>query len=417
MKLNNKKAATPTGKKERPLFMEPTNQGRTRRAGKPLLVCPYDTKKGEPMQEAKEREIQLNIDAVKYTDKETAKSDMGNISKRLRSVDSIRRTWPAGLRDCVKMGLTFCPAVLTGGTVDNWQQQEVICIDVDNEDFKTKKPLEDMMQPEDALQILKDQELSPMLLYHTFSSSAEWPRYRIVFVLSEPLTDPEETKQLATSLRCVLESLFFGATDPSATDLNRMYLGGKEDCIIYFDENNITDVEKLRELPKPTEKKEEPPKKERPTGSYHNELNRLEDQLSHDINNFDLVSYLQSEGSSLKRRGNTKYMNPCPICGGRDDFQVFRNSWVCYGAKGADKGRNGRRPGGSIIDLLEITRGINKGKALEVFKYDLMHYDRKEWGKAYAKSKEAEEQERKSQANRERIRKLIEEDEGGAHNE
>ena len=358
--------------------------------------------------------IQLNIDTVSYKTKAAAAAEYGKIRNRLGDPGSIRRVTAEGLKWCIEHGLTFMPAVVTGTTSEFWQQQQIICIDIDNEDFKSKEKLETICSPQDALTILRDQDLTPAIIYKSFSYSEEWPRFRIVFILSEILEDKKEASELIASLCAVIDSWFLGGrvTDDTSKDINKMYLGSTADSVIYFNDVK-TDVNKLRELPKVEEPEEDQPKT-KPT-YYGYGLRSLEDKLNHDIQSFDLISYLKGEGYDLKRTGNTRYINPCPICGGNNDFQVFRGSWVCYGAKGAGYGKNGRKPGGSIIDLLMITKGTNKGQALEVFKYNLMNYDRREWAREYAAEKREEERRREEEKAARRIREAIKEREGGGN--
>ena len=358
--------------------------------------------------------IQLNIDTVSYKTKAAAAAEYGKIRSRLGDPGSIRRVTAEGLKWCIEHGLTFMPAVATGTTSEFWQQQQIICIDIDNENFKSKEKLETICSPQDALTILRDQDLTPAIIYKSFSYSEEWPRFRIVFVLSEILEDKKEASELIASLCAVIDSWFLDGrvTDDTSKDINKMYLGSTADSVIYFNDVK-TDVSKLRELPKVEEPEEDQPKT-KPT-YYGYGLRSLEDKLNHDIQSFDLISYLKGEGYDLKRTGNTRYINPCPICGGNNDFQVFRGSWVCYGAKGAGYGKNGRKPGGSIIDLLMITKGTNTGQALEVFKYNLMNYDRREWAREYAAEKREEERRREEEKAARRIREAIKEREGGGN--
>lgn len=358
--------------------------------------------------------IQLNIDNVSYKTKAAAAAEYGKIRNRIGQPGSIRRVTAEGLKWCIEHGLTFMPAVVTGTTSEFWQQQQIICIDIDNEDFKSREKLETICSPEDALTILKDQDLTPAIIYKSFSYSEEWPRFRIVFILSEVLEDKKEARALIRSLCAVIDSWFLNGrvTDKSGEDINKMFLGSAADSVIYFNDVK-TDVRKLRELPKIEEPEEDQPK---PKPAYYGYgLRSLEEKRDYDINNFDLISYLKGEGYDLKRTGNTRYINPCPICGGNNDFQVWPGSWVCYGAKGAGYGKNGRKPGGSIIDLLMITKQLSKGKALEFFKYDLMNYDRREWAREYAAEKREEERKKEEEAAARRIREAIREREGGGN--
>lgn len=367
-----------------------------------------------------EKLIQLNIDNVSYKTKAAAASEYGKIRNRIGQPGSIRRVTVEGLKICIERGVMFAPAVMTGRGSDSWQQQEVICIDVDNEEFKTKKQLERIMSIEEARSIcVRWFAQEPTIIYKTFSYSDEWPRYRLVFVLSEPLTDRDETKALIKALANIFSEQYPGATDPSEADVAKLFLGSRSDSVAYFNEAAIMPIEYLRALPKVEEPEDDPkegPEEDRSHKKtyYSYDLQRLQDKCDSDIKSFDLISYLKGEGFSLKRTGNTKYINPCPICGGNNDFQVFGASWVCYGAKGAGYGQNGNKPGGTIVDLLRIRNGLSKGKALEMFKYDLMRYDRREWSRAYFEQKKQEEKEEDKRKNRERIRKMLE---GGKSNE
>ena len=75
-------------------------------------------------------------------------------------------------------GHTFCSAICKNQsrTKANFKHSQMIIIDVDN------KKDDNILFPEKALEILKENELEPTLMYKTLSHKEEKPKFRIIWI-------------------------------------------------------------------------------------------------------------------------------------------------------------------------------------------------------------------------------------------
>lgn len=338
-------------------------------------------------------QITLNLDKSGYTDKESAKKATGAICNRTKCTNGIVTINPEQLKKAIESGKTFTPGVLTGTSEADWRSQQIIAADIDNkkdlldehgnkvkQDNKVVQvPCEHIITPREALEILNANNLDPYLMYYSFSNTKELPKFRILFVLSEKLTDGEETKKLTRKLAY----LFNSATkepnaDMSISNLDRLLFGSTTGSVFYS-KGSITDKRKFDVLIDPEEVKA----KAAPTSAANDrwsDINAQEkERLKRDIENFDLLDYIlrTKPGSHTKVRGHQTYINPCPVCGHNDDFKIKDNKafWACYSSATSDD------TNGSIIDYLMEVERMDLSQALDYFKHDLMHYPRKEYEK------------------------------------
>ena len=338
--------------------------------------------------------IKLNIDTQKFTSK--PQPFPPSLRNRLCSAASIREVTPEQLIESVKQGLTFTPAAMTGTTGDTWQAQQVICADIDNDTGKKdadghKIRLANPLTPEKAREVMAQHGIDPYFMYYSFSNADNWPKFRIVLILNEPITDPDTANDLIARFTGIFNTAVYHCADTTASDNARLYYGGKADSIIYTS-SKTTSTELLQALPvyegvQATEKPAEAVKMEleyKRTPTAQNGLQRpysvLQAQFEADKESFNLAAYVESTTNSRPvKSGRALFFNPCPICGHNDDFQVTGSVYHCHSASGGT--------GGSIIDYLMNKDGLDMGAACDKFKYDIMKYDREEWRKAYIADK------------------------------
>ena len=338
--------------------------------------------------------IKLNIDTQEFTSK--PQPFPPSLRNRLCSAASIREVTPEQLIKSVKQGLTFTPAAMTGTTGDTWQAQQVICADIDNDTGKKdtdghKIRLANPLTPEKALEVMAQHGIDPYFMYYSFSNADNWPKFRIVLILNEPITDPDTANDLIARFTGIFNTAVYHCADTTASDNARLYYGGKADSIIYTS-GKTTSTELLQALPvyedvQAAETPAEAVKTEweyKRTPTAQNGLQRpysaLQAQFEADKENFNLAAYGESTTNSRPvKSGRALYFNPCPICGHNDDFQVTGSVYHCYSASGGT--------GGSIIDYLMNKDGLDMGAACDKFKYDIMKYDREEWRQAYIADK------------------------------
>ena len=145
-------------------------------------------------------EIRLNIDTAEYKEKPSAYA--GAIRNRLCNEKSIRTVTPEVLIECVRRGRTFAPAEMTGTTGSTWQSQQVICADIDNDTGEKdadgrKIRIKNPLTPEQASEVMRNYGIDPYFMYYSFSNGENWPKFRIVLILDEVITDPDEAIDLA----------------------------------------------------------------------------------------------------------------------------------------------------------------------------------------------------------------------------
>lgn len=330
--------------------------------------------------------IKLNLDNRGYREKPV--EHYGEIRNRLYTPERTAEITPEALAQAIEQGRSFTPAVMENTTKDGWRAQQLFCVDIDND---TADPL----LPEEALQICDDYGLHPYFMYHTFSNTAERPRYRMVFVLDRAITGAGMAEDLFKRLPALISQKRPGSADPASGQIDRMFAGGRPGSVFYRSEH-ITAVADLEKLP--PVKVELPPVKEYtpPERIAGGKLEELERRVEEAKTSFDLAGWIASTtGSKLVKHGSRIFFNPCPVCGHNDCFNVSGEKWACMSANHKPL-KVGKTPGGTIIELLEQLNGWDYGTARDHFKYELLRLDPEEWKAAWKADKE--EQERRQAA-------------------
>lgn len=339
----------------------------------------------------KQLKICLNLDRQKYKSKPIG-DEMGAVCNRTKKKANIVSIEPYTLIGAIQEGRTFTPGVMEGTKRDDWKSQQIIAADIDN-----KKPLLDkdgnkvkdetghvkqvpcdhVITPDEALGIMKANNIDPFFMYYSFSNTEQLPRFRVVCVLPEPITDKEE----AMSLTRKLAHLFNSSTNEPNADTaiatpERMLLGSYPNSVFYVS-NQVTDKSDLDKLMDP-----EPPEDDF-SKLLQVDSSEEDRQLRSDIENFDLESYILSTvpGAKIRKRGSIRYINPCPICGHNDDFAIDKNHFKCFGADTPDDCK------GMVIEYLMFKEGISTHEALDKFSHEIMGHPRTN-GKKEAPSKQ-----------------------------
>ena len=343
-------------------------------------------------------EIRLNIDTAQYKEKPSA--NIGAIRNRLCNEKSIRTVTPEVLIECVRRGRTFAPAEMTGTTGSTWQSQQVICADIDNDTGKKdadgrKIRIDNPLTPEQASEVMKKYGIDPYFMYYSFSNGENWPKFRIVLILDEVITDPGEAIDLANRFNGIFNAAAEHCADTSSEDNARFFYGGRADSIFYVS-GQTTSKALLQALPAvkeetPTAATRTPAELPKAWQGYtstasqngaqrtHSDLQR---QFEADKANFDLAAFIATVTTSKPvKKGRNLFFNPCPICKHNDDFQVTGSVYHCHSTS-----VNGGTSG-SVIDFLMNYYNIEMGAACDIFKYEIMKYDRDEWRDAYIAEK------------------------------
>lgn len=307
----------------------------------------------------------IQIDTIGYKAKPKG-SEVGAIKPRLAQQLPQNCTIEQ-LAAAVENGKTFQPGILIGGAkVENWRYQQLFCIDVDNtEDYKDengkkqKRRAANPLTIKEVLSRSKQWGIMPALIYETFSSSADWLKFRVVFISAEIITDAAKRDGLQLAIQEI-----FPESDVSCKDRCRIFYGGKS--IIYRDDNASFNPKSLEHLA------ESVINKQRFADFDKRKRSGADSELEELKRNYDFLSYIRSFGGSERRAGKVTVFNPCPICGHNDDFCFYSdtNTFMCFGANG-DKG-------GTVIDFIKYTQNKDTAAAIDYFKYELCGLPRPE---------------------------------------
>ena len=166
-------------------------------------------------------------------------------------------------------------------------EQQIFVVDIDNDRFKldergnyvtdqngkrVKEAIDNPLTIETALEICRQNEIAPLLIYETFSSkqhrdAPEKPfmKFRIVFATDKPIKVQKEGERGINATIDYFVGLFGEAADTSTKDSARLIYGTDEKAHLY---GNFLDNEKLLQkvfAPAPEEQPEpEPAKQEEP---------------------------------------------------------------------------------------------------------------------------------------------------------
>jgi len=160
----------------------------------------------------KMEKIKLHLDIQSFSEKPNDK-ETSVIKDRFKNLSSIHEVTIEQLFNCIGNGHTICPAVLKNGTKnENWVQQQLVCIDIDNE------AAGEILTPDEAVSSVKREGINTLGYYYTFSNSAAKPKFRLLFLLNKPITNPNE-------MSFIIETLidFFPQADKSCKDISRLF--------------------------------------------------------------------------------------------------------------------------------------------------------------------------------------------------
>ncbi len=207
-------------------------------------------------------QVQLYCDTTKYKCKP---NNLRAIRGRIAS-SSPQDFSPIGIKFAIENGMTIMPAVVKPSRNDNgnlthksenFENQRLFGVDIDNahenepmidadgnpvlkENGKPKMrkltPDEGYITPAQAIEICKLYGIKPFFMYHTFSSTTDFEKFRIFVILDELVTDNKERYNIVAAFI----SLFGRAADTACTDAVRVFHGGKPECSIYFEQDATT---------------------------------------------------------------------------------------------------------------------------------------------------------------------------------
>lgn len=131
---------------------------------------------------------------------------------------------PGEIASCIRAGYAIAPQCDGRRKRDNWRLAQHIGIDLDN----------GLIAWDDLVHMpLVDQHAS--MVHTTASHTPEHPRYRVLFLLSEPMRDPDA---YTYAVRCFLKA--FGTADEHCKDPARLFFGAAGCSLVLMPDNVIT---------------------------------------------------------------------------------------------------------------------------------------------------------------------------------
>uniref|UniRef100_UPI0040472683 hypothetical protein n=1 Tax=Algoriphagus sp. TaxID=1872435 RepID=UPI0040472683 len=146
---------------------------------------------------------------------------IGEISKKLNLVTGLTINEVATIVDR-PYSYTWSGGIFNGSpSIQGWQRQSVIGLDFDNEKLK--------ISPEDVIQRFVDHNITPQLLYRTFSSSDNLLKFRVVIFLDSEIVDPGIQKIIFNGMKQT-----FPEADSKCFSLARFFFGGTSPEILSY---------------------------------------------------------------------------------------------------------------------------------------------------------------------------------------
>ena len=298
------------------------------------------------------KKIKLLIDEVEYKEK-PEKKEIASIQVRLRKEKAKKEVTIEELFEYIKRGCTIVPALTAGGaTNENWEEQQLIGVDIDNDGDK-------IITLEEAMSMLEEKNITPVGYYYTFHHTDKQPRYRLLFLLDRPYTDRNKITFIIDTF------ISFLCGDNACSNVSRLFFGtdGQTKKVAIVNPNSMVTLEDVMRLTKS------------PSIEDYNKEDDLKQavknfDLFNAIRNFDLLEYMKRENEVDRVSSNLTYFKNCSVCGHKECLVYYSgtNSFYCFG-------QNGRK-GGTIIDYISATKKISISEAINYFKYEILKLPR-----------------------------------------
>ncbi len=289
-----------------------------------------------------QKNILAKIDTKSYSYKPTG-SEIGAIRNRLGKIAATE----ARFRDfvtAVELGKSYQPSQSTGNSAKDWTAQNLFCVDIDNTEKGEHLSLENIQA------ICHSYNVSPAGIYESFSSTVSHPKFQVIFITDEVITEESKRHDIMTTLIDI-----FPQADKSCKDGIRIFFGtNKKFC--YVNDAAIISYEHILQIKKKLQSLEEK------NSSISQYISGYNNDLSSKFEQFDFLGFLKKNCGEINSNNNEYIQfHNCPICGGHDDFTYYYNSklFTCFG-------RNGKITG-NIITFLCLTKNISKPEAVKYF--------------------------------------------------
>lgn len=166
--------------------------------------------------------LTLNIDSIPYKEKPD-KKQIAMIQKR---IGACKRTITIEeFMQAIENGASFKAAALNGNKNADWESQQVFALDIDNDDASIARY--GVLMPEDAVKRFEGLGVSPAFYYESFSSNEKRPKFRLIFIVRNPVTDIRIRNAIQIALMTIMPE-----ADKACKDLSRLFFGTNSECKI-----------------------------------------------------------------------------------------------------------------------------------------------------------------------------------------
>lgn len=144
-----------------------------------------------------DRTVELLIDEMCFKKKPTS-NDVALIQTRLKNEKSLKKIPLNELTTYIGRGQTLVLSVpkdiSNGAKNSNFKSQELFFLDIDNTDN------EEIVLPETLIKLLNNYGVEIYGYYHTFSSTPELPKFRLILVSDKVIENVEEALLIINTL-------------------------------------------------------------------------------------------------------------------------------------------------------------------------------------------------------------------------
>lgn len=180
----------------------------------------------------------VRVDSAEVFESKPTKRQVAAISRRIMENGAARAVTPEGLAQALSWGYSIMGGLCVGRrSPDHWKQQQVWCIDVDNDPAMTSRGWTPLAYTEAVIRALR-RGLPLLVSYETFSSDPdplappERERYRLLFARARPTRDPAEGERFGAALLAA-----YPEADRSTTQLNRIFYGTDKEVLLWHSTN------------------------------------------------------------------------------------------------------------------------------------------------------------------------------------
>lgn len=172
------------------------------------------------------------FDSQKYSSK-PAKEQIGYIKNRISKL-RMQEYRLEEIQNNIISGMTIIPSGIKGNAQENWKKQQIFLVDFDNT-YKGEKLYKENprhVTVEKILNYCRKINFEPTFIYTTFSNSEKQNKFRLAYVIEEPITEYLLASQIPQKLLEIFKDFY---PDTSKQNLSDMFFGGKE--IVYTSGN------------------------------------------------------------------------------------------------------------------------------------------------------------------------------------